>query len=99
MKIGDCITCINDKFSLSAAKKFRQLPIAGKNYLIRGIRPMSQGKVGLLLEEIINPQILNSKGKLWEPDYDSDRFSIDEDIPSLENILKSLEPEPIYVDY
>jgi hypothetical protein len=99
MKVGDCITCINDKFSPSSAKKFKQLPVAGKNYLIRGVRPMSQGKVGLLLEEIINPQILDSKGQWWEPDYDSDRFSLDGDIPSFEDILKNLEPEPIYVDY
>jgi hypothetical protein len=96
MKIGDVVLCINDIFSPEAAKKFQTLPIKGRNYLIRKLRNLPNGKIGILLEEIVNPKIEGSIGIYWEPDFDSERFS-PQTTPSIEKILKELEHQPIYI--
>lgn len=74
------VICINDQFSpdwLSwALENNIKHPIEGKVYTIRAIKKHSNGKKGVLLDEIHNPEVDQMGGffKL-EPTFDLSRFT------------------------
>jgi hypothetical protein len=78
---GDKVICVDDRFPSAIVDWCDQLPKAGCIYSIRAIQPGSNPIthvrcLGLLLEEIVNPQTL--KGR--ETGFDYNRFShIDSD--------------------
>lgn len=76
------IICVNGKFdsdTLAIYKKYRVVtPKDDKLYNIRGIFKHTIGKVGILLEELVNPQVPFKHpilGDNWmEPTWDLNRF-------------------------
>lgn len=76
------IICVDAKFdgnTLDIYKKYGVvIPKADKLYNIRGIFKHTIGKVGILLEEIVNPQVPFKHpilGDKWmEPTFNSERF-------------------------
>ena len=73
---GDKVICVDDRFPRAIVDWCDQLPKAGCMYTIRAIQPGSNPItgvrcLGLLLEEIVNPQI--PKGR--ETGFDHNRFS------------------------
>jgi hypothetical protein len=89
--VGDIVLCVNDSFPHKAMNYFKSLPIKHKIYTIRQIKHHSNGEIGFLLEEIINPLYEgNSIREKYEPKFKSTRFK-KIDTPSIENILKELE--------
>ena len=77
------IICINSKFSDDVLKFYSdfgvKIPTENKIYTIRDKRFHSNGKFGVLLEEIVNPLVpiyfdLIPNGKI-EPTFDAKRFT------------------------
>lgn len=59
-KIGQRVLCIGD-FSCSIRKYKEEYPVKGRTYTIRGFIEY-RGQVGILLEEIVNPEYQYSDG-------------------------------------
>lgn len=78
--MGDTI-CINGRFPPEKVEFYKQhgviTPEQDKFYTIRKLR-QERGKIGVLLEEIINPEVpiqTMSGIKMIEPSWDSARFA------------------------
>lgn len=74
MKVGSLVECIDSSFSEQQIVKIKILPVKNKVYTIREIIEYPTLKrIGLLLEEIINPPIDTTQG-VEEPSFDIKRF-------------------------
>lgn len=89
------VICIDDKFDQRSIDLIGQRPIINKIYNIREVIPTLDGRVGVLLEELINPPIEISKGMFAEPRFDINRFRhldmtplTKEEITELKKVLK-----------
>lgn len=75
MQVGSAIKCINDHNWVNKVGYIQHgynitFPIIGPYYIIRAFCPVT---TGLLLEEIINPQI-TFESSVHEPSFRKDRF-------------------------
>ena len=67
--------CINDNFNEKTKQLIKNFPVFGEVYTLRLSRKEPNGRVGFLLEEIINPYYFSPLwGELVEPSFDSSRF-------------------------
>jgi len=82
MKPGSLVECINDSFNPEQLIKIPNRPTQGQYYMIREIFDFS-GKIGVTLEEIINPKIPLSSGGWIEPSFNIERFKEVEGIPDI----------------
>lgn len=96
------IICINGQFdsdTLTIYKQYSvQCPIEQSLYNIRGIYRHTTGKIGILLEELINPPVPFTHpvlGQKWmEPTWNIERFRHLDNTPILEEELKIEERDP-----
>jgi hypothetical protein len=89
MKPGSLIECINDTFNPEQLTKIPNRPKCGQYYIVREIHDFS-GKVGILLEEITNPEIPLSSGGWIEPSFNIERFREIEGIPDIAALLEDV---------
>jgi hypothetical protein len=88
MMKGQKVVCVDDSFSAFVKAIYRQLPVKGNTYTIREVflgrerivRGGDSATVGLLLEELVNPQDPFHKGK-EELRFSSERFAPLEELP------------------
>jgi hypothetical protein len=84
MHVGQQVVCIDDYFAGPLAKYYVNLPVKGKAYTIRAIylgraimhgsQPGgSDGEIGLLLQELVNPPDPRNKHRL-ELGFKAERF-------------------------
>lgn len=85
MKTNDIVECINDSFPPECLKYIKNFPKKGNYYTIRKVVEYNSGKIGLLLEELINPIAPNLN---VEPTFNIKRFKV-LDIP--EYVTKFIE--------
>lgn len=86
---GQRVVCINDTFAAPVRRLYRQLPVRGVTYTIREVflgreRVRSAGDsatVGLLLEELVNPEDPFHVGS-QELGFSSERFAPLEEQPA-----------------
>lgn len=96
------IICINGSFdndTLAIYKKYGvTTPEQEKLYNIRGVYRHTTGKVGILLEEIMNPTVPFQHpvlGKKWmEPTWNIERFRHLDSTPILDEELTIFERDP-----
>jgi len=88
MDIGDIVTCINSTFHDYTIEITNQLPKKGNEYMVREIINYGS-RVGLLLEEVINPPV-KIIDQYLEPSFLISRFRKLE-TPPLEVIEEELE--------
>lgn len=96
------VICINgsfDKDTLSIYDKYKvKTPQENTLYNIRGVYRHTTGRVGILLEELINPTVPYTHpimGEKWmEPTWNIERFRHLDTSPILEEELSVLEREP-----
>ena len=68
------IICINDVFDAEAIALIPNRPVKDKIYTIREVIPTSDGRIGLLLNEITNP-LIPSGNFSFEPRFNNNRFT------------------------
>jgi hypothetical protein len=94
MKINDIVECVNDNFPPESFQFINNFPKKKNYYTVREIVEYSSGKIGLLLEEIINP-ILPNLGV--EPTFNISRFKI-LDIPGyVTELIEETNNVPLYL--
>lgn len=94
MKVNDIVECINDNFPPKSFQFINTFPKKGNYYTIREIVEYNSGKMGLLLEEIINPILVDLK---VEPTFNISRFKI-LDIPEyMTKLLEEVNNTPSYL--
>ena len=94
MKINDIVECVNDNFPPESFLFINNFPKKKNYYTVREIVEYSSGKIGLLLEEIINP-ILPNLGV--EPTFNISRFKI-LDIPGyVTELIEETNNVPLYL--
>lgn len=77
-EVGDHVVCINDKFSASVRLLYRELPVEGQAYVVRGMRlgvladNFKIGDVSVLLVGVNNDHAKSASGH--EFGFRSDRF-------------------------
>ena len=92
MKSGDIVVCINDVFLQPASEKIHHKPKKGNYYCIRGeIIEFPNGRIGIYLEEILNPEIFHPLLGFIEPSFDINRFSKLDELPEMEEIMEQIE--------
>lgn len=99
MMKGQRVVCTNDEFSDVVKALYKQLPVKGKVYTIREVflgrdkvvKAGDSATVGLLLEELTNPQDFIHKGG-QELGFSSERFAPLEEVPP-EEIAEEAEAE------
>lgn len=69
------IICINDKFSAEQIAVIPNRPVEGNIYTWRARRKTREGKIGIMLHEIINPEIPGVAGMMFEPAFNVKRFT------------------------
>ena len=74
MKVGSVVECINDAFNEKQKELIVFLPNRGKLYMVRSVEEHYNKKVGIRLEEIINPPSVILNGVHLEPTFDMERF-------------------------
>lgn len=88
------VICIDDKFDQRSVDLIPKRPIKDKIYNIREIIKTSDGRIGVLLEEIINQPIEMQPGHYAEPRFNINRFShLSGDFISKEEITEFLREE------
>lgn len=83
MQVGQSVVCIDDYFPGPLAKHYVNLPVKGKTYTVRsvyigrailhGTPGASDGEIGVLLRELVNPPDPRNKHGL-ELGFKSERF-------------------------
>jgi len=94
MKVGTIVQCIDDRYPEKVYMHCLNAPKFGEHYTIREI--VNSGKVGLLLVEIINPNIkgtLNGVEVFAEPQWLASRFR---EVEGLDDLVAELIEESIY---
>lgn len=74
MKVGSVVECINDAFNEKQKELIVFLPDRGKLYMVRSVEEHHNKKVGIRLEEIVNPPSVVLNGVHIEPTFDMERF-------------------------
>jgi len=74
MKVGSVVECINAAFNERQKELIAFLPDRGKLYMVRSVEEHQSKKVGIRLEEIINPPSVVLNGVHIEPTFDIERF-------------------------
>ena len=74
MKVGSVVECINDVFNEKQKELIVFLPDKGKLYMVRSVEEHYNKKVGIRLEEIVNPPSVVLNGVHLEPTFDMERF-------------------------
>jgi hypothetical protein len=94
MKINDIVECVNDNFPPESLLFINNFPKKKNYYTVREIVEYSSGKIGLLLEEIINPILPNLD---VEPTFNISRFKI-LDIPGyITELIEETNNVPLYL--
>jgi hypothetical protein len=94
MKVGTIVQCIDDRYPEKVYEFGLNAPKFGEYYTIREI--INSGKIGLLLVEIINPNIkgtLNGVKIFAEPQWLASRFR---EVEGLDDLVAELIEESIY---
>lgn len=74
MKVGSVVECINDVFNEKQKMGIPCLPKRSTFYMVRSIEEYANKKIGIRLEEVINPALVKIGNELVEPTFDIDRF-------------------------
>ena len=74
MKVGSVVECINAAFNEKQKELIAFLPDRGKMYMVRSVEEHQSKKVGIRLEEIVNPPSVVLNGIHIEPTFDIERF-------------------------
>jgi hypothetical protein len=96
MKVGTIVQCIDDKYPERVYTNCLNAPKFGEHYTIREI--INVGKVGLLLVEIINPNIkgtLNGVEVFAEPQWLASRFR---EVEGLDDLVTELIEESMHAE-
>jgi hypothetical protein len=97
MNIGSLVVCINGSFHEKTLQLCDRVPKKDNNYIIRDILKFNNGKIGVLLDEIVNSPI-SINGTIIEPSFDIERFR-ELDIPlSISEEIEELMCEPVLLD-
>ena len=89
MKIGTLVECIDDRFNAEQLEKILNRPKKGNHYMIREIIELGH-LVGVLLEEIRNPNNAKLNGVPVEPNFNIERFR---EIEGLDDLYEELVEE------
>jgi hypothetical protein len=74
INVGDKVLCIADNFHPRSILLIPNRPVKDQEYIVREIIEV-RDEVGLLLEEISNPLLVNDNdGSLYEPNFNINRF-------------------------
>lgn len=75
VEIGTRVVCVDDRFD---SRSIAIIPNRPKKDLVYTIREIFEhpevGAIGVLLDEISNPDLLHQKGHLFEPTFSINRF-------------------------
>jgi hypothetical protein len=96
MKVGTIVQCIDDAYPEKVYENCLKAPKFGEHYTIREI--INAGKVGLLLVEIINPNIkgtLNGVEVFAEPQWLASRFR---EVEGLDDLVTELIEESMHAE-
>ena len=90
MKVGDIVECVNANFPVDRLPFIPNRPAVGSFYLVREYWDsfLDSGTSAVRLEEIVNPEILTTKGFFLEPVFKSDRFRL---VEGLEDVMEEVE--------
>lgn len=77
--IGCYVVCINDKINIKYVfdilNTYNSFPLEGYMFTIRKLYKMENGRVRVLLNELVNAIIRNEDGDTFEPGFDLGRFA------------------------
>jgi len=95
MKVGSLIQCVDDVFDPNRIQHIPNRPKRGHNYMVRDIIETAQSSVGLRLEEIANPPMTLTDGRVLEPTFKIDRFR---EYDGLDSMVEELVEETLLVE-
>ncbi len=95
MKVGSLIQCVDDVFDPNRIHHIPNRPTRGDNYMVRDIIETTQSSAGLRLEEITNPLMTLTDGRLLEPTFKINRFR---EYDGLDSLVEELVEETFLVE-
>jgi hypothetical protein len=92
MKVGSVVECINDVFNEKQKNTIPSLPKRGVFYMVRSVEEHASKKVGIRLEEVVNPALVKIENTFIEPTFDIERFR---EIEELDLMIEELLEESL----